>query len=69
MPWWKSVPKKIWGHAKKIEISPKRYKKDKGEKRLQNPGFEPWNPRIADKYADRYTTETYRDRDKFQLSL
>ena len=29
---------KKWGHAKKNEISPKRYEEDKGEKRLQNPG-------------------------------
>ena len=35
------------GHAKKIESS-KKYKKDKGEKRFQNPTFEPWNPRLAD---------------------
>ena len=67
MPWWKSVPIKKWGHAKKIEISPKRYKKDKGEKRLQNPGFEPWNPCVADCYVDHYTTELIGISDKFQL--
>ena len=35
MPWWKSVPKTIWGHAKKIRISPKNYKYEKKDSKTQ----------------------------------
>ena len=45
MPWWKSVPKNTWGHAKKPRISPKNKnqpkKLEKRELILQNSGMEP----------------------------
>ena len=38
----------------------KRTKVKKDCKTRENPGFKPWNPCVADSYADHYATETDR---------
>ena len=62
VPWWKSVPKNTWGHAKKPRISPKNKnqpkKLEKRELILQNSGIEPPTSCMAAQCANHYTTET-----------
>ena len=48
---------------KKMKLAQKDIKRTKVKKDCktqEKPGVEPWNPCVADRYADRYTTETNR---------
>ena len=55
---------------KKLELAQKDIKRTKVKKDCktrENLRFEPWNPCVADRYADHYTMKTIGENGKFQL--